>query len=176
MEWQRYLASQGRARGGYRGYSPVPRPYVPRPAYQAVPRGPTTAYQPRRPIQPAAAVPAVRAVAARPYQPPVRRASPVAYQPRPGVQVPYAKGGSYRVPQRATDIAHLYEQVERRLPEVCHRYPKLAVSPDFSLLAHHWPNEGLDVPLDVTIPFHTDPDFTLPVPDAEPEIPEGQPK
>eukprot|EP00667_Euglena_gracilis_P004956 EG_transcript_4987 len=25
-------------------------------------------------------------------------------------------------------------------------------------------------------PFHTDPDFTLPVPDAEPEIPEGQPK
>lgn len=49
----------------------------------------------------------------------------------------------------------------------------MSVSPDFSLLAHHWPSQDLDVPMDVTIPFHTDPDFTLPVPDAEPEIPEG---
>jgi len=67
--------------------------------------------------------------------------------------------------------------VERRLADIVHRYPKLAVSGDFSVLLHHWPNEkDLTVPLDVAIPFHTDPDLTLPVPEAEPEAPETESK
>eukprot|EP00669_Euglena_mutabilis_P014716 TRINITY_DN98_c0_g1_i5.p1 TRINITY_DN98_c0_g1~~TRINITY_DN98_c0_g1_i5.p1 ORF type:complete len:558 (-),score=194.13 TRINITY_DN98_c0_g1_i5:421-2094(-) len=171
MEWQRYLA-QGRGRPAYpRPYSPAPRaystPYIPR---GAVP------YQPRRPIQAVSA--AVPRVPARAYVPPVRRAVPVPYQPRLPAALG-AKGGSYQPVRtgRATDIAHLYEQVERRLTDVCHRYPKLAVSPDFSILLDHWPTQkDLDVPLNVTIPFHTDPDFTIAAPDPEPETPESEPK
>lgn len=84
---------------------------------------------------------------------------------------PYGARGA-----RAADIAHLYEQTERRLTDVCHRYPKLAVSPDLLTVVNHWPEQEVDVPLDVTIPFHTDPDFTLPVPEADPEPAEGEPK
>lgn len=62
------------------------------------------------------------------------------------------------------------------MADVCHRYPKMAVSQDFSMLVHHWPKQELDVPLDVSIPFHTDPDLTLPVPEAEAETPDTVPK
>lgn len=44
------------------------------------------------------------------------------------------------------------------------------------MLLSHWPTQDCDVPLDVTIPFHTDPELTLPVPEAEPEAPETEPK
>jgi len=72
---------------------------------------------------------------------------------------------------------HIYGQLERRLTDACHRYPKLALSPDFESVIHHWPTQGnLDIPLSVTIPFHTDPDLTLPVPEAEPEAADTEPK
>lgn len=70
----------------------------------------------------------------------------------------------------------LYEQGERRLTDVCHRYPKLALSADFEKVTHHWPGQTLEIPLDCPIPFHTDPDLTLPVPEAEPEAPETEAK
>lgn len=174
MEWQRYLASQGRGRGAYgRAYSPAPRAGYGAAKTTFVPRVPVAAYQPRRPIQP------IVPRAARPYQPPVRRTVPVPYQPRqPAAQPGYPKPAAYqqRGQAKATDIAFLYEQTERRLTDICHRYPKLAVSPDLLLVSNHWPNQDVDVPLDVPIPFHTDPDFTLPVPEAEPEAPETEPK
>lgn len=69
----------------------------------------------------------------------------------------------------------MYHQKERRLVEVCQRYPRLFVSSDFSSLTTFWnPEQPFDIPVNVTVPFVADPESTVPVPEAEPAVPETE--
>lgn len=109
-------------------------------------------------------------VIARPYTPPVRGfgRGAVAYQ-----HAGFQPGG---YPAQGVQGAHLYEQTNISLSEVCSRYPRMAISTDLVKVVQHWPDEEVEVPLNVAIPFHTDPDLTLPVPAAEPEPKANEPK
>eukprot|EP00995_Heteronema_vittatum_P010524 NODE_59_length_2184_cov_411.386417_g48_i0.p2 GENE.NODE_59_length_2184_cov_411.386417_g48_i0~~NODE_59_length_2184_cov_411.386417_g48_i0.p2 ORF type:complete len:649 (-),score=351.95 NODE_59_length_2184_cov_411.386417_g48_i0:163-2109(-) len=172
---------QGRGRGGYGvggGYGAAPygrpaaRGYAPSVPYRAAgvgamrpaARGYVAPRAPVLPVRRAYPAPVARARGPMPaYQPRPVAPAPQQYQPRPAGRP-------------GLENAHLYTQVERSLADILHRYPNLSASPDLHKMAAHWsaiPN--LDIPLTVNIPFHTDPDLTLPVPAPE-ETPEGEGK
>eukprot|EP00992_Anisonema_acinus_P002300 TRINITY_DN10612_c0_g1_i1.p1 TRINITY_DN10612_c0_g1~~TRINITY_DN10612_c0_g1_i1.p1 ORF type:complete len:633 (-),score=192.44 TRINITY_DN10612_c0_g1_i1:23-1921(-) len=168
MEWQRYLQQQQSRPASYRGggyarggYSAAPRPYQSKPVYPARPavrpggRGvPQARPQVRRQLP-----------ATVPRRPPA--AAPTAAYPRPYGAPAQPPRSFASMVSSGLNGSFSFVEKERRLTDTCHRYPRLCLSQNFSKFVVHWPeSKALDIPLDVPISFHTDPDLTLPVPEG----------
>eukprot|EP00993_Chasmostoma_nieuportense_P005384 NODE_600_length_2033_cov_64.648478_g558_i0.p1 GENE.NODE_600_length_2033_cov_64.648478_g558_i0~~NODE_600_length_2033_cov_64.648478_g558_i0.p1 ORF type:complete len:486 (-),score=90.22 NODE_600_length_2033_cov_64.648478_g558_i0:510-1967(-) len=163
MEWQRYIHAQ--KHDGYRGGHQHPRPYrghgnpYSKPAYR--PARQFSNYD-RRP------------------QPQPRRAQ-VTSAPPPQRNSAYSTSHHHHHPSPAHSFtsflkcnsAFPYMHKVRNLTDVCHRYPRLCVSEDFSKIIHHWVDQAIPIPMDVQLNFRAAPEQTVPAPTPEVSV-DGQ--